>query len=105
MALQHQLPGRRVAADQLDDDLDLRVVHHREGVVADAPDLLEPGDAVGLVLARRGVGDLDAAPGAPRDLPGVAGEHRHRAAADGTQAQQSDLDRFHTSLLDRQAIH
>ena len=80
---EHQFKRRGVAADQLDDDLDLRVVHHREGVVADTPDLLDAGDAVALVIARGGVGDLDAAAGPPRDLPRIAGEHGHRAAADG----------------------
>ncbi len=33
--LQHQLARRRVAADQFDDDVDIRIVDHRKGVVAD----------------------------------------------------------------------
>jgi hypothetical protein len=39
--LQHQLAGRRIAADQLDDDIDLGIIDDGEGVVADAPDLLQ----------------------------------------------------------------
>jgi hypothetical protein len=83
----HQLARRRIAADQLDDDLDVRILDHVEGVVADVTDLVQALDQLGAIVARRRAGDLEAATGAAGDLARVARQHRHRAAADGSQAQ------------------
>jgi hypothetical protein len=102
--LEHQLTRRRVTADQLDDDLDLRILDHREGVVADSADRLEPMDPLRIIRARRGMRDFNAAPRAPRDLGRVARQHGHRAAADRSQTQKSDLHRFHACPLVRRPV-
>ena len=83
----------------LDDDLDLRVVHDGEGVLADASDALDAYDRIRLIGACRGVGDLDSAPRPASDLTRVPGQNGHRPAADRSHAQQTDLYRFHQSLL------
>ena len=62
----HQLTRRLVAADQFDDNGHLRLIYHREGVLADG-DPIEI-DAGEVRLPRRGVGDANTASGAARDL-------------------------------------
>jgi hypothetical protein len=84
---QHQLSGRGIAADQFDDDVHLGIIDDGEGIVADAPDLIQPLDGGRVVTARRGMGDADLAPGAPGDLAGVAIEHGCGTAADGAEPQ------------------
>ena len=92
---QHQLARRRIAADELDDDVHVRIIDDGKGVVADAPDVVEPANALRVVLARGGMRNADAAPGTARDLRGVAGQDRDGAATDGAKPQESDVHRFH----------
>ncbi len=96
--LQHQLARRRVTADQLDDDVDLGIVDHRERIIGDL-DLVQPSHLLRIVGPRRRMGDSDSAAGTAGDLRGVARQHVDRAAADRTQPQQPDIDRFHGIIL------
>ena len=93
---QHQFLGHGVAADELDDDVDVRVLDHREGVVGDPR--LAAGDRVGQIQVAVGHGgDLDGPAGAAGDFLSVAGEDGPGAATDGADAQQAYVDRFHFS--------
>jgi hypothetical protein len=90
----HQGLGDAVAADQLDDDVDVGVgndgaaVGHHLHVGAD-----DAAGALGVQVGHHG--DLDAAAGAAADLCLVAGQHLEGAAADGADAEQADLDGLH----------
>jgi hypothetical protein len=72
--LEHQFLGNAVAADQFDDDVDLGIGDHGEGIVGH----LRPA---GGDLARQfevlvgDLGDADRPPGAARDLGLVAGKY------------------------------
>ncbi len=92
--LEHQLFGDAVAADQLDDDVDLRIAHQLECVADDFRFFSGnfPGSPDGLVGHLR---DLDRAPGAAPDLAGVAAEHVPGAAAHGADAQQPYINWLH----------
>jgi hypothetical protein len=96
--LQHQFLGDAVAADQFDDDVDLGVRHHREGVVGH----LRPA---GGHLPRqfevlvRHLGDADRPPGATGDLGFVACKNGKGAATDGADAQKSYVDGFHFKVF------
>ncbi len=93
----HQLACRLVAAEQFDDDLYLGMIDEREGIAADRY-ALQTADRRIPHLARGGVADADAATGAARDLLGIARQHVHRSAADGTEPQQSHVHRIHAPL-------
>ena len=95
--LHDQFAGRRIAADQLDDDIDFRIVDHRKGVVTQL-DSVQPLQTLGPVFACGRVGDQDLAPGSTRDLGGIPHQHIEGAAADGPQAQQADFDRIQDTL-------
>ena len=101
---EHQLERRRIAPDQLDDDLDLGILDDGEGVRADPPDRLEPLDLIRIIVPCRCMRDLDPATGATRDLRSIARQDRHSAAADRPQAQKSDLHRFHSCPLIRKSV-
>ncbi len=96
--LQHQLARRRVAADQLDHDVDVgaRDDEARGGHELDA---LEGDGALLLEIARARHLDDDVAPGTARDLLAIAAQHLDRAAADRAEAEQAYLDGFHSFLL------
>ena len=93
--LEDQLTGNAVAADELHDDIDLGVAGHREDIVGH-------GNAGRLVLGLGCAGGnlrhLDATPGTTRDFLGVALEHIHGTATDGTQPTDAYFDRIHTRL-------
>ena len=93
---EHQRAGDAVAADQLDDDVDLGI----------GDDLARIGDDAGAVaddlagaldVQVRHHRDLDAAARTAADLFLVASEHVEGAATDSTDAQQADLDGFHAN--------
>src|SRR5690606_3552062 len=92
--LEHQFAGHAIAADQLDDDVDVRIAHHRESVVGELH--TATGHRAGMleVLVRHR-GDADRPPGAPGDFFLVTFQNVEGAAADGTDAQQAYVDRFH----------
>ena len=77
------MSGSRRPPSRVGDELDARQVH---------------GARLRQVL-RGGHGDDDLAAGAARDLLAVAAQHLDGAAADGAEAEQADVDRFHGSLL------
>ena len=90
---QHQGARDAVAADQLDDDVDVAVGDD----LARVADHRHPGadDAAGAIHIEVGDhGDLDATPGAAANFRLVALQHLERAAADGTDTEQADLDGF-----------
>ncbi len=92
---QDELAGARLAADQLDDDVDVRMRDQLRGI-GHQLDALEAHRArLGEVARARGHRDHDLAAGAARDLLAVAAQHLDGAAAHGAQAQQADADRFH----------
>ena len=99
--LQHQFPGNTAAADQLDDDVYLRIGNHREGVVGH----LRPA---GRDLARqvevlvRHPGDADRPPGTAGDLGRIAGQYVEGAATDGADAEESCIDGFHVKFFLKQ---
>src|SRR6185295_18778781 len=94
--LEHQVLGHRVAADQLNDDIDVPGAHHFVGVAQDARLLADffSRDFGRLVGDLR---DLDGAPGAAADLVGVAVEYVPGAAADRADPEQPYADRLHAA--------
>ena len=88
---QHQATRRLVAAQQLDDDRDVGIVHHLQRLAGQ----FDAGGAGGgaVQIAGGGVGNQDFAPGATADLLGVARQHMSDTAADRTQTEQTDFDR------------
>ena len=101
--LEDQLFRDAVAADQFDDDIDVRIAHDRESVVDDLCRRLAGRRGAGHQRTRahevlvRHARDAYPAPGAPFDLVTVAREHPEGAPAHGTDAQQTYVDRFHQS--------
>src|SRR5690606_2656211 len=93
--LEYQLLGDGVATDQLDDDVDFRVVDQSEDVCGD---LGTGGIAARVRIACGDLGHFDAATGATRDLFGVALEHIEGAAADGSQSTDTYFHRFQAQL-------
>ena len=92
--LEHQAPGDAGAADQLDDDVDLRMGDDGACVGDDLgraasqlsrPRQVEIGD----------VRDADLAAGTAADLFLVALQHGEGAAADDAGAEQAGLERLH----------
>ncbi len=84
------------AADQLDDDVDVRVGEHDGGVVGQ----VDVGDAArrlarAVERALGDPGDPDRPSGAARDLLLVPPQHRPRAQPDRAQSEQADLQRLH----------
>ena len=94
--LQHQLARDAIAADQLDHDVDRRVVDHFPGVGGDCGPVSDQLPRPREILVRD-LDDADAAPGAALDFLLVAREHVPGAAADRAYAQQPDADRIHFS--------
>ncbi|MCY1237526.1 hypothetical protein D9M72_502280 [compost metagenome] len=92
--LEHQLARDAVAADQFDDDIDVRAADHLVGV---ADDLHFPvgqfARAFGVEIGHHG--NLDAAAGAATNFFLIALEHVERAATDGTDAEQANFDGVH----------
>ena len=97
---QHQLLRARLAADQLDDDVDVGLRDDRAGSATSSMPSSATARGFGEV-AGRGHGDHDLAAGAARDLLAVAAQHLDGAAADGSQAQQAHADRFHVSFFEK----
>ncbi len=92
--LQHQFARQLVATDQLDNDVDVGMVHHGERVVDDLHALA--GDrACALGIARGDHRHFDATAGAAADIFLVALEYVKGAGTNGADAQQANLNRFH----------
>ena len=90
----HQHARDAIAADQLDDDVDLGMRDHLAAIGHDLH--LVADDAAGALGVQVGNHrDLDAATGAPADLFLISPQHVERAAAHGADAEQADLDGFH----------
>src|SRR6185503_1222639 len=83
----HQLAGDAVAADQLDDDVDVGIGDDLAGVLDDLGGAADDGFRAGGVEVRHH-GDFDAAAGAALDLGLVALEDVVDTAAYGAYAQQ-----------------
>ena len=95
--LHHQFLRDAVAADQLDDDIHFRIAHHRECIVGHAA--LAAGDFLRqLQILVRHDGDADRAPGAARDLFGVALQHGEGAAADRADTEEAYVDWFNAHI-------
>ena len=96
--LQHQFFRDSVAADQLDDDINFRIAHHRERIVGEsalaASDLLRQ-----FQILVRHHGDADRAPGAAGDFFGIALQHSEGAAAYRAYAEQSYVHWFHNLIM------
>ncbi|MNT49443.1 hypothetical protein D3C72_1862980 [compost metagenome] len=93
--LHHQGFRQVVAADQFDDDVDLGIVDDQMRVV---DDLAAAGDErFGARHVAHGDGDhFNAAASAALDFFLVAFQDAERAVTDIAQAQQADLDGFHS---------
>ena len=91
--LHDQLARRLQPADQLHHDVDLGIVDHVEGVGRHRQ-VARQGFRL-VEVAHRRAEHADLAPGAAGDLFGIAAQHGERTAADGSQAQQADVDGFH----------
>ncbi len=92
--LEHQRARGLVAADQLDDDVDIRLPDDVERLGRYRQLAAEECPRLGRVTHRHR-GDLDAAAGASRDLMLVAPQDAAGSAADGAQPEQADFDRIH----------
>jgi len=95
--LQHQGLGNAVAADQLDDDVDLGVGNDLAGVAHHSHSLAHGGFGAGHVEVGHH-GDFNATARTAGDFFLVAFEHIERAAAHGTDAEQANLNGFHTDF-------
>src|SRR5690606_23435565 len=92
---EHEIVGGALdAADQLDDDIYLGVVEKLARVGREAHPL-QRAAAHALRIAHQCAAHVDGAPRPTRDLVAVALEHVDRAAANGADAGDADLDRFH----------
>src|SRR5690606_24678050 len=89
---EHQLFGNGVAADQLDDDVDLRVANQRQHIVGQRH---AGGIALRIGLARSDLDHFNAATHTPGNFPGITLEHIEGAAADGPQSTDAYFHRFH----------
>src|SRR5690606_24595767 len=94
--LQDAVAGDRIAPHQLDDDVDVRILRQRHAVGGDGDIGADQRTRLGHVAHRHG-GDFDAPPGAAGDLAAVLGQDRPDPAADDTQPEQTNTDRFHLS--------
>jgi hypothetical protein len=92
--LQHQFPGDAVAADQFDDDVDLGIADHGEGIVGHLRPACRHLPRQFKILVGD-LGDADWPSRTPRDLGFVAREYGESAATDGADAEQSCIDGFH----------
>ena len=92
--LEHQFLGYRVAADQLDNDVDFRVVHDIEDVGGDR---VEPVSR-GIRVTSGNLRNLDSTPGTAGNLLGVAFEHIEGTATDGSQPTDANFHRFQAEL-------
>ena len=99
---EHQRLGNAVAANQLNDDVNLRVGNHRPGVAYHLHAL--PDQRLGprhIQVSHHG--DLDAATGTPPDFLLVAAQHIEGARAHHANTQQANLNRFHIFLRSNEA--
>ena len=90
--LEHQLLGNGVATDQLDDDIDFRVVDQFEDVGGDG---CSAGIALRVGVTRGNLGNDNAPPGTAGNLLGITFEYIEGTATDGTQATDAYFHRFH----------
>ncbi len=91
---QHHLATELLAAGELDNDLDVRVVDGLEQVSGER----QSTGVAGACLAEVPYGSngrLDGAAGAAGDLVGVAGQHVDGSLADGAEPDDGDLDGLH----------
>jgi hypothetical protein len=93
-----QFPGHGIAADQLDDDVDIGVLDQSEGVVGHDARLAAGEFLRADQIAVRHGGNADGAAGAAGDFFLVAGQDGPGTATDGADAQQAYVDRFHLSF-------
>jgi hypothetical protein len=100
----HQGLGDAVTTNQLDDDVDVRVGNDGAGVAHHSHALTHGGFGTGHVKVGHH-GDLDTTACTTRDFFLVAFEHVERAAANGTDAQQADLDGFHDDFLSKFGLY
>ena len=92
--LERQLFGNATAADQLDNDVDLGVGDHREGIVGQSARSGSDRLCKFEILVGN-YRNLDRTSCASGNLLGVALEHRESSATDGADAEESNVDRFH----------
>ncbi len=97
-SLHHNLLGHAIAADQFDNDVDFRIVDHRERIVGNPRDPARdlPGEVDILVCHR---GDLNRTAGTAGNFFCVTLENGPGATADGADADKANIDRFHGCLL------
>src|SRR5690606_40327831 len=90
--LEHQFLGDGVAADQLDDHVDLGVGDQLEYVGGNGG---TGGVALRVGVTGGNLRNLNGAPGAPGDLLCVAFEYIEGTATDGAQPTDAYFHRFH----------
>jgi len=86
--------GHAVATDQLDDDIDFRIVDQRKRVIG------HPGSTSRDLLGQFHIlvgncGDANRTTGATGDFFRIAIENGPGTTADGADADQANIDRFH----------
>jgi hypothetical protein len=86
--------GHAIAADQLDDDVDFRVIDQRKSVVGNS------GSATGHQFGQLDIfvghgSNLDRTSGAAGNFLRVALENSPGTTADGADADKANIDRFH----------
>ena len=93
--LEHQFMGQGVAADQLDNDIDFRVIHHIEDIVGQS----DTGRVVlGLGRADSNLGNFNTATGTTGNLLSITLEYIQGAATDGAQPTDAYFHRFHAAI-------
>ena len=93
-SLQHQLLGNAVAANQLDNDVNVRVGNHG-ACIADHLDGWPDRSLRACCVQVSDHGDLNTPPCTANNLALVTLQHVKHAAADGANAQKAYLNRFH----------
>src|SRR5690606_3335202 len=93
--LEHQFERQGIAADQLDDDIDLGVAGNGENIVGNGNGA---GVALGVELPGRDLRNLDSTPGTAGNLLGIALEHIEGSATDGSQPTDANFHRFQAAL-------
>ena len=96
--LEDEPAGRVGAADELDDDVDVRIAHDLARVGGER-DAVGGADARQIERPDRGPRDHDVAAGPARDLLSVAPQHVDGAATDRSEAEHSDANRGHAPDL------
>ena len=82
----YQFPRRFIATNQLDDNINIRVIYECKGVIANL-DTVDTRQTGRIIFASGSVSNLYSPAGAPRDFLCIAPQYIESTATDCTQPQ------------------